>query len=258
MAYLALRPYSDRNLRFRFVSNVDGAAFTEATQDLDAGRDAVRRLLQDVHDAGDDEQRRRGARLAVAGAGRGKRRRQALRRRVDQRRRGARLRHRHRQHVRVLGLGRRPLLDGFGHRPFHHARRRARELPRHARWLSRHGRALPHRAGRPEPAGAAGAAHRLVRGFLRRRDAGGAALCAEPRALSRLPAAATDGERRQERRPHAPPRRLSHRPHHLGRAGHRRAALVLSAAAPGHAAGAGRLYRRARAHEPARPKRTTC
>ena len=34
MAYLALRPYSDRNLRFRFVSNVDGAAFTEATQDL--------------------------------------------------------------------------------------------------------------------------------------------------------------------------------------------------------------------------------
>ncbi len=36
MAYLALRPYSDRGLRFRFVSNVDGAAFTEATQDLDA------------------------------------------------------------------------------------------------------------------------------------------------------------------------------------------------------------------------------
>ena len=36
MAYLALRPYSDRDLRFRFVSNVDGAAFTEATQDLDA------------------------------------------------------------------------------------------------------------------------------------------------------------------------------------------------------------------------------
>jgi glucose-6-phosphate isomerase len=36
MAYLALRPYSDRKLRFRFVANVDGAAFTEATQDLDA------------------------------------------------------------------------------------------------------------------------------------------------------------------------------------------------------------------------------
>ena len=35
MAYLALRPYSQRELRLRFVSNVDGAAFIEATQDLD-------------------------------------------------------------------------------------------------------------------------------------------------------------------------------------------------------------------------------
>jgi glucose-6-phosphate isomerase len=35
MAYLALRPFSDRSMTFRFVSNVDGAAFTEATQDLD-------------------------------------------------------------------------------------------------------------------------------------------------------------------------------------------------------------------------------
>jgi glucose-6-phosphate isomerase len=34
MAYLALRPYSDRALDFRFVSNVDGAALTEATHDL--------------------------------------------------------------------------------------------------------------------------------------------------------------------------------------------------------------------------------
>ncbi len=36
MAYRALRRYSDRSIRFRFVSNVDGADFTEATQDLDA------------------------------------------------------------------------------------------------------------------------------------------------------------------------------------------------------------------------------
>ncbi|MDR3557061.1 MAG: glucose-6-phosphate isomerase [Syntrophobacteraceae bacterium] len=35
MAYLALRPFSRRTLNFRFVSNVDGADFTEATQDLD-------------------------------------------------------------------------------------------------------------------------------------------------------------------------------------------------------------------------------
>ncbi len=35
MAYLALRPYSERALDFRFVSNVDGANFAEATQGLD-------------------------------------------------------------------------------------------------------------------------------------------------------------------------------------------------------------------------------
>jgi len=36
MADLALRPYSDRSMRFRFVANVDGADFNEATIDLDA------------------------------------------------------------------------------------------------------------------------------------------------------------------------------------------------------------------------------
>ena len=36
MAYLALRPFSDRDLTCRFVSNVDGANFAEATHDLDA------------------------------------------------------------------------------------------------------------------------------------------------------------------------------------------------------------------------------
>jgi glucose-6-phosphate isomerase len=35
MAYEALRPYTDRNLTMRFVSNVDPADFVEATSDLD-------------------------------------------------------------------------------------------------------------------------------------------------------------------------------------------------------------------------------
>ncbi len=35
MAYEALRYYSDRSLNFRFVSNVDGTDFVEATRDLD-------------------------------------------------------------------------------------------------------------------------------------------------------------------------------------------------------------------------------
>ncbi len=36
MAYEALRHYSDRDLQFRFVSNVDGTDFAEAVRDLDA------------------------------------------------------------------------------------------------------------------------------------------------------------------------------------------------------------------------------
>src|ERR1700690_4224139 len=35
MAYAALRTFTDRSMRFRFVANVDGAAFAEATHDLD-------------------------------------------------------------------------------------------------------------------------------------------------------------------------------------------------------------------------------
>jgi glucose-6-phosphate isomerase len=35
MAYDALRTYSDRSMKFRFVANIDGAAFAEATHDLD-------------------------------------------------------------------------------------------------------------------------------------------------------------------------------------------------------------------------------
>src|SRR6516165_976315 len=35
MAYEALKHYSDRNLTFRFVSNIDGTDFVEATRDLD-------------------------------------------------------------------------------------------------------------------------------------------------------------------------------------------------------------------------------
>ena len=35
MAYEALRHYSDRSITFRFVSNVDGTDFFEATRDLD-------------------------------------------------------------------------------------------------------------------------------------------------------------------------------------------------------------------------------
>jgi glucose-6-phosphate isomerase len=41
MAYEALRHYSDRSLTFRFVSNVDGTDFAEATRDLDPAETLV-------------------------------------------------------------------------------------------------------------------------------------------------------------------------------------------------------------------------
>ena len=61
-------------------------------------------------------------------------------------RKSVRVWNRHGQHVWVLGLGGRSLLDGFGHWTFHHAGYRAGKLSFHARGLSPHGRALPHRA----------------------------------------------------------------------------------------------------------------
>jgi glucose-6-phosphate isomerase len=41
MAYRALRAYTDRSLTFRFVSNVDGTDFVEATRDLDPAETLV-------------------------------------------------------------------------------------------------------------------------------------------------------------------------------------------------------------------------
>ena len=72
--------------------------------------DAVHHRLEDLHDARDDDQRPHRPRLVARRARRRRRGGQALRRRLDQRGRGREVRHRHRQHVRVLGLGRRPLL----------------------------------------------------------------------------------------------------------------------------------------------------
>ncbi len=65
MAYEALKHYSDRALTFRFVSNVDGTDFAEAVTRPRSGGDALHRLLENLHDAGDDDQRPERARLAA-------------------------------------------------------------------------------------------------------------------------------------------------------------------------------------------------
>ncbi len=66
---------ADRELTFRFVSNVDGTDFAEATRDLDPDADALRDLLEDLHHAGDDDQRAHRPRVGAGRARAARRRR---------------------------------------------------------------------------------------------------------------------------------------------------------------------------------------
>ena len=59
MAYEALRHYSDRSLTFRFVSNVDGIDFVEATRDLDPAETLFIVSSKTFTTHGDDDQRAR-------------------------------------------------------------------------------------------------------------------------------------------------------------------------------------------------------
>ena len=70
MAYEALRYYSQRDMTFRFVSNVDGTDFAEAVHDLDADGDAVHHFVEDLYHPGDDDQRPHRARLVAGRTGR--------------------------------------------------------------------------------------------------------------------------------------------------------------------------------------------
>ncbi len=163
MAYEALRHYSDRNLTFRFVSNIDGTDLAEAVRDLDAAETlfiissktfTTLETLTNAHSArdwclkalGGDEKAVAKHFVAVS----------------TNCRRSQKVRHRHQKHVRVLGLGRRPLFVRLGHRPVADDRHRPRALPRNARRLPHDGRALPHGTLRAESARDPGAHRRLV------------------------------------------------------------------------------------------------
>ena len=129
-------------------------------RDLERGRDAVHHLVEDVHDARDDDQRahraRRGSLRGLGGDETAVAKHfvavstnaaEVAKFGIDTA-----------NMFEFLGLGRRPLLDGLGDRALDDDRDRARELPRDAGRLPRDGRALPHRAVRAQPAGADGPA----------------------------------------------------------------------------------------------------
>ena len=145
MAYEALRSYAQRDLTFRFVSNVDGTDFAEATRDLDPAETLfiiASKTFTTLETMTNAASAREWVLAALADEAAIARHFVAVSTAADE---VSRVRHRPRQHVRVLGLGRRPLLDGLGDRALDDDRRRAGAVPRDARRLSRHGRALPHR-----------------------------------------------------------------------------------------------------------------
>ena len=224
------------------------------------GRDAVHRLLEDVHDARDARQRARGARAGcVAALGDERRRRAPLRRRLDERRGGRRVRHRPGEHVRVLGLGRRALFAVVGDRARDRRSRSAGAASGAARRRARDGRALPHarRSSATCPCCWRCSASGKRSSSAPQTDRG-AALRPVPRALARVPAAARHGEQRQARAARRAARRAADRADRLGRARHERPARVLPAPAPGHAARPVRLHRLLPLAEPARRRITTC
>ena len=235
MAYQALRHVSDRDLVMRFVSNVDGSDFVEQTRDLDPAET----LFLVASKTFTTQETMTNARTArdwlVAGlggdAGGGG---PALRGDLDERREGGRVRHRHREHVRVLGLGRRAVLDELGDRPVDHDRRRPGWLRRAAGRPACDGHALPDRAVAREPARAARPAVRVEPQLPRYRRPCRAALRPVPPAVPGLPAADDHGEQRQARDGSRRPGGLRHVGVVLGRAGHQRPALLLPDAAPGH------------------------
>ena len=179
------------------------------------------------------------------GARRRARGREALRRRVDQRRGGAEVRDRHREHVRVLGLGRRTLFDGIGDRPVDDDRDRSRAFPRDARrlrtrWTSTSARRRSSRTCRR----CWGCSALWYADFFDAQTIARPALRASiskrfPAYLQQL----DDGEQRQARDARRRARRLRDRADLLGRAGHERPALVLPADSPGHEAHPVRLHR---------------
>ena len=201
MAYEALRQYTDRSMTFRFVSNVDPTDFVEATRDLDPAetlfivasktfttletitnaKAARAWLLDALHD--ESAVAKHFVALSTNAA-----------------------------EVSKFGIDTANMFEFWDWVGGRYSMDSAiglstmlaigpDALPRDAGRLPRRRRALPHRAVRAEHPGPDGAAHRLVRRLLRRRDRCRPAVRPVSEAVPGLPPAAHDGEQRQARDP---------------------------------------------------------
>ena len=128
MVTTALTPYAKPGLNVHFVSNVDGTDIAETLKKVDPETTLFLVASKDLHHPGDHDQRAHGAQLVPGSGRRRSRGRQALCRPLHQCRGRGRLWHRPRQHVRVLGLGRRTLFALVGHRSLHCHLHRLRPL----------------------------------------------------------------------------------------------------------------------------------
>ncbi len=163
-----------------------------------------------------------------------------------------------REHVRVLGLGRRPLLALLGDRPAADDRHRAGELPRDAGRLPRHGprtsATAPLERNMPVILALLGVWYNNFFGAADPRDP---ALRPVPAPLRRPTSSRATWKATASRSAGAARRvRVADRPGHLGRAGHQRPARLLPAHPPGHQADPVRLHRLLPLAQPAgRPPR---
>ena len=183
MVTLALEPYTRPDLRAHYVSQRRWRPHARHAEAPRPQAHAVHRRVQDLHHRRDHDQRGHGPRLDGQCAGRSRRDR-SLRRALDQPRGLRRVRHQVRPHLRLLGLGRRPLLGLVGHRPAGRNRRRLREFRGVPQGRLRDGPAFPQDQAGKEPAGHHGPARRLVPQRLGLLDPRRAALRPAPVAAS--------------------------------------------------------------------------
>jgi hypothetical protein len=127
MATLALAPYHD-GPRSHFVSNVDGAHIHDTLKGLKAETTlfiVASKTFTTIETMTNAETARRWVEMAL-----GKAAIAIISRGLDRPRQGRRFRHRAGARLRLLGLGRWPLLALVGHRPADHARHRTGRFPR--------------------------------------------------------------------------------------------------------------------------------
>ena len=144
MAYEALKPYRQDGIECRFISNIDP---TDAAEKL-SGLDPATTLFIVASKTFGTLETLTNARLCRSWlldglGGDSSCRREALRRRLHRPRQGRGVRHRPGQRVRLLGLGRWPLLGRLGHRHLARDRDRARAVRRVPRGLPPDRRPLP-------------------------------------------------------------------------------------------------------------------